>query len=65
VGEERCSFEFEGEINMGSWYWISGVQLGMLIAATEFGHKEAALILLKKIEEEQDIGSDMLARFFK
>lgn len=50
---------------MGSRYWITGVQLGMLIASIEFNKREDAIALLKKVEMEQSIVSDRLARFFK
>jgi len=42
---------------MGERYWISGVQLGMLIAANNNGKEDVIDQVLKTIENEQFIGS--------
>lgn len=38
---------------MGDRYWISGVQIGVLMAYTEEGDAKKVLEILKAIEEEQ------------
>ena len=42
---------------MGERYWISGVQLGMLIAANNNGKEDVIDQVLKTIENEQFIGN--------
>jgi len=42
---------------MGERYWISGVQLGMLIAANNSGKEDVIDQVLKTIENEQFVGS--------
>jgi len=42
---------------MSERYWISGVQLGMLIAANNNGKEEVIDQVLKTIENEQFVGN--------
>lgn len=44
---------------MGGRYYITGVQIGMIMAFAELGETDEILELLDKIEEEQFTGATL------